>query len=178
MLDNLWHRFLERTIQRNITSFSGGDKDNPTFETRRLFTVCGFTVCLHGFRNIDTLDEFHTHPYNAWRWVLSGWYEEQYLTLPWSAYKNTDRECDLLTQKRSAGYMSFVGIEYVHRISKVGKKPVYDKAVFSTVSRYSAISLWIHKPKTAPVIGIRVEWNDPYPNIRTVGDDHFSLFEK
>lgn len=171
-----WHRLLERIIRNNTTSIQGPSDGPALLETRELFTVFGFTVCLHGLMNPDNRDEFHTHPCKSWRLLLSGWYSEEFLTIPWSVYSLTENPCHLITVKRRPGFMSFIGIYYTHRISGLSENPIYKKSGKFYTSKYNAINLVVHRPKTIKVKCIKVERYNSF-NTKNTNDDHFILFE-
>lgn len=49
----------------------------PVMYVKRLVNICGWRIELHKITRKDQPDCYHTHPYNAWRWVLIGGYVEE-----------------------------------------------------------------------------------------------------
>lgn len=137
---------LESAIQK-YTYQRGGDEAVPTFFSRELFTFNGWTVELHGFNATDYEGEFHSHPYDAYRFILSGGYVEEVVPKSCAYLVRDDgiKEITCETQ-RCVFYEGEHGpVEWSHRhriselITPVHSEDSDNKMVFT---------LWFHGPRT------------------------------
>lgn len=111
---------------------------NPTFFYRDLFNFRGWRVSIHKFVATDAYDCYHSHPANAYRFVLWGGYDEE-------VYVDPD----------------FTYLEWVRFLSFSKVTPDYIHRIHSLKNGKSSVSLWIRGPKTDEIKLIGEGWKKP-----------------
>src|SRR5688500_1314897 len=127
-------KLLRPLLQKLILDYSywrGGEWDDmanawtkePTCYSRELFSFRGWTVELHAIYSPDFKNMFHDHPYDAYRFILSGGYTEEVIPKS-SAYivksdGNRIYTCDLIQRNLFEGDYELITSDYIHRIDSL-----------------------------------------------------------
>ena len=138
---------LERAIAKP-TYWRGGTAEEPTFLSRELFTFRGWTFELHGFTSVDFEGEFHSHPYDAYRFVLSGGYVEEVVPEACAYIVRADgiKEITCATERAAffEGNHGEVKWSHRHRIDQL-----YRPALAPPEEEHPMVfTLWAHGPRT------------------------------